>query len=47
MTDWELIRRFAETRDDVAFEAIVNRHGGMVFASARRLVGPDAAADVT
>ncbi|MCK6501099.1 MAG: sigma-70 family RNA polymerase sigma factor, partial [Nitrospira sp.] len=47
MTDWELIRRFAVTRDDVAFEAIVNRHGGMVFASARRQVGPDAAADVT
>ncbi|MCC7375932.1 MAG: sigma-70 family RNA polymerase sigma factor [Verrucomicrobiales bacterium] len=47
MTDWELIQRFAGTRDETAFEAIVERHGGIVFSSARRQVGPDAAADVT
>ncbi|MBL9138543.1 MAG: sigma-70 family RNA polymerase sigma factor [Verrucomicrobiales bacterium] len=46
MNDWELIRRFAETRDEAAFETIVERHGPMVFASARRQVGPEAAADV-
>ncbi|MBL9136516.1 MAG: sigma-70 family RNA polymerase sigma factor, partial [Verrucomicrobiales bacterium] len=47
MTDWELIQRFAETRDEDAFEKLVERYGGLVFASARRQVGPDAAADVT
>jgi RNA polymerase sigma factor (sigma-70 family) len=47
MTDWELIQRFAETRDEAAFEKIVERYGGLVFASARRQVGPDAAEDVT
>jgi RNA polymerase sigma factor (sigma-70 family) len=46
MNDWELIRRFAETRDETAFERIVERHGPSVLASARRQVGPDAAADV-
>ncbi len=33
MNDWELIRRFAETRDETAFERIVERHGPSVLAS--------------
>jgi RNA polymerase sigma factor (sigma-70 family) len=38
-TDRELLRRFAEGRDEVAFEAVVRRHAALVLATARRVLG--------
>lgn len=42
--DAELLRRFADTRDETAFSALVARHGPMVFGVCRRVLGhsPDA-----
>ena len=37
-TDRELLHRFSSLRDDLAFEALVRRHGAMVLAVARRLL---------
>ena len=49
LSDGELLRRFLDRRDlaaDVAFEAIVARHGPMVLAACRRqLRNPEDAAD--
>ena len=42
--DAELLDRFARTADPTAFELLVWRHGAMVWAAARRVLGPDAAA---
>jgi RNA polymerase sigma factor (sigma-70 family) len=46
--DAELLRRYADTRDEPAFAALVERHLGLVYSSAlRRLAGdPHRAADV-
>jgi RNA polymerase sigma factor (sigma-70 family) len=41
--DADLLRRFAEHRDEAAFELLVWRHGGMVWGVCRR-VAPDRAA---
>jgi RNA polymerase sigma factor (sigma-70 family) len=43
-SDAELLRRFVQTRDPEAFAEIVRRHGGMVLAVCRRVLGdtPDA-----
>jgi len=38
-TDAELLAAFARNRDEDAFRELVRRHLGMVFATARRLVG--------
>ncbi len=35
-SDAELLRRFLRSRDEVAFEALVRRHGAMVLAVCRR-----------
>ncbi|HYH63873.1 MAG TPA: sigma-70 family RNA polymerase sigma factor [Urbifossiella sp.] len=43
--DAELLRRFADHRDEAAFELIVWRHGGMVLAACRRVLGRSADAD--
>jgi RNA polymerase sigma factor (sigma-70 family) len=43
LTDAELVARFATTRDEAAFAALVRRHGPMVLRAARRIV--DARAD--
>ena len=40
-TDGELLRRYAERRDDASFQEIVRRHGPMVLAACRRVVGED------
>lgn len=38
LTDASLLRRFAEDRDHTAFEAIVRRHGPMVWGVCRRIL---------
>lgn len=43
--DAELLRRFAEHRDEAAFELLVWRHGGMVLATCHRVLGRSADAD--
>lgn len=37
-TDRELLQRFSNLKDDLAFEALVRRHGAMVLAVARRIL---------
>src|SRR4051794_33095221 len=43
-SDRELLRRFAERRDEAAFASLMRRHGPMVLRVCRRLLphGPDA-----
>src|SRR5262245_63147399 len=43
--DADLLLRFAEQRDEAAFELLVWRHGGMVLATCRRILGRSADAD--
>jgi RNA polymerase sigma factor (sigma-70 family) len=43
--DADLLRRFAEHRDEAAFELLVWRHGGMVLATCKRVLGQSADAD--
>jgi serpin B len=38
LTDGQLLERYARTRDEAAFTALVRRHGGMVLAVARRVL---------
>ena len=38
-SDRELLRRFADTHDEAAFEALVRRHAAMVLAAGRRTLG--------
>src|SRR5580700_9377482 len=37
--DDELLRRFAESRDESAFSELVRRHGSLVLGVGRRLLG--------
>jgi RNA polymerase sigma factor (sigma-70 family) len=43
--DGELLSRFLRERDEAAFEEVVSRHGPMVRAVCRRMLGPTADAD--
>jgi RNA polymerase sigma factor (sigma-70 family) len=43
--DHELLGRFLADRDEAAFEEVVSRHGPMVRAVCRRVLGPSADAD--
>src|SRR5437660_10118407 len=43
--DRELLARFLTDRDETAFEELVTRHGPMVRAVCRRVLGPSADAD--
>ena len=45
MGDAELLARFADRRDEAAFEAIVRRHGPMVLATCRAVLRDDHDAD--
>jgi DNA-directed RNA polymerase specialized sigma24 family protein len=38
ITDGELVRRYVERRDEAAFEALLRRHGPMVFGVCRRVL---------
>ncbi|WP_166831476.1 RNA polymerase sigma factor [Thalassoroseus pseudoceratinae] len=44
-SDFELLGRFVERKDQSAFTAIVRRHGGMVRGVAHRVLGDPAGAD--
>src|SRR5687768_3754674 len=47
-SDVDLLRQFAETKDEASFAELVQRHIGFVFAvSARRLRDPHLAKDAT
>lgn len=37
--DAELLARFVESRDEIAFKVLVHRHGGMVWQTCRRILG--------
>ena len=43
--DAELLRRFAAERDESAFEQLVSRHGGLVWAVCRQMLRDPATAD--
>ena len=38
-TDGQLLAAFIDRKDEAAFEALVRRHGSMVFGVCRRVVG--------
>jgi RNA polymerase sigma factor (sigma-70 family) len=38
LTEWELLERYLERRDEVAFEGLVARHGPMVMGVCRRML---------
>jgi RNA polymerase sigma factor (sigma-70 family) len=44
LSEWQLLERYLECRDETAFEALVIRHGPMVLGVCRRVLGfsPDA-----
>src|SRR5437867_1738759 len=44
-SDTELLRRFAEHRDEAAFEVLVWRHGNLVLGACRRILGDAAAVE--
>jgi RNA polymerase sigma factor (sigma-70 family) len=39
LSDWQLLERYLERRDETAFEALVTRHGPMVLGVCRRMLG--------
>ncbi len=45
LTDEELLRQFCAHQDEVAFRALVGRHGAMVFDLCRNLLGNEADAE--
>jgi DNA-directed RNA polymerase specialized sigma24 family protein len=45
LSEWQLLESYATERDERAFEALVARHGPMVFGVCRRLLQNDQAAE--
>jgi hypothetical protein len=45
VSDADLLSRFVQARDEMAFEAVVRRHGPMALAVCRRRLGNDADAE--
>jgi RNA polymerase sigma factor (sigma-70 family) len=39
LSEWQLLERYLERRDELAFEALVTRHGPMVLGVCRRVLG--------
>jgi RNA polymerase sigma factor (sigma-70 family) len=39
LSEWQLLERFVAHRDELAFEALVSRHGPMVLGICRRMLG--------
>jgi RNA polymerase sigma factor (sigma-70 family) len=39
LSEWQLLERYLERRDESAFEALVTRHGPMVLGVCRRMLG--------
>src|SRR5688572_20505494 len=44
-TDGELLRRYTETRDEIAFAELVRRNGSLVLRACRNVLRDPAAAD--
>jgi RNA polymerase sigma factor (sigma-70 family) len=42
LDEWELLRRYLDDRDEIAFEALVTRHAPMVQGVCRRMLGDQA-----
>ena len=42
LSEWQLLERYLERRDEGAFEALVSRHGPMVLGVCRRMLGDPA-----
>ncbi len=42
LSEWQLLERYLEHRDEAAFEALVSRHGPMVLGVCRRMLGDPA-----
>jgi RNA polymerase sigma factor (sigma-70 family) len=40
LSDGQLLHRFAQTRDEGAFEALVRRHSSLVYGVCQRILGP-------
>jgi RNA polymerase sigma factor (sigma-70 family) len=45
LSEWQLLARYLEHRDQLAFEAIVARHGPMVLGTCRRMLGAESDVD--
>jgi RNA polymerase sigma factor (sigma-70 family) len=45
LSEWQLLERYATERDELAFEALVARHGPMVLGVCRRVLRNDQAAE--
>jgi RNA polymerase sigma factor (sigma-70 family) len=42
LSEWQLLARYLERRDEIAFEALVARHGPMVLGVCRRMLADEA-----
>jgi RNA polymerase sigma factor (sigma-70 family) len=45
LSEWQLLARYLEQRDELAFEALVARHGPMVLGTCRRLLATESDVD--
>jgi RNA polymerase sigma factor (sigma-70 family) len=45
LSEWQLLARYLEQRDELAFEALVARHGPMVMGTCRRMLATESDVD--